>query len=212
VGILEISLTIWAWYRGWKIWSLLPVCIGLCLTIFIALVLYDAGLLKIYVRSIFAFLFVDAAVIAALISMIAKVRKKSIIAESETIPYTQTPDSKNQVEAERSKVNEVTVTLPLVKAKLTLPDNGDITISGTIKPIGRSDFEGRVSSTTLRYISRQHFWIRSDMGKYFIEDYQSANGTKLNGVDIKGRGLHLLKTGDKIDVAGILVLIFRVLL
>jgi pSer/pThr/pTyr-binding forkhead associated (FHA) protein len=50
------------------------------------------------------------------------------------------------------------------------------------------------------------------MGKYFIEDYQSANGTKLNGVDIKGRGLHLLKTGDKIDVAGILVLIFRVLL
>jgi hypothetical protein len=215
MGILEIGLTIWAWNRGWKTWSLLPVSIGLCLSIFTALVLHDSGVFSIYAPSIGAFIFIDAAIIAVLIFMITKTRRKSNVTGNETDPNPSSVSSSNhQEETDKFKVNNrnVTVSLPLVQAKLTLPNDGDIIINGTIRPIGRGNFEGRISSTALRYVSRQHFWIRSDKGKYFIEDYQSANGTKLNGVDIKGKGLYLLNDGDRIDVAGMVVLIFKVLL
>jgi hypothetical protein len=215
MGIIEIGLTIWAWHRGWKTWALLPVGIGLCLSILLALVLHDAGVFKIYTTSIGSFIFIDVAVIATLIFMVAKAGKESNIDSGASGPDSFLfPRGKSNGEAVKSgiSIKNITVSLPLGRAKLVLPNGSDIILNGTIRPIGRDDFKGRISSTALRYVSRQHFWIRSDKGKHFIEDYQSANGTKLNGVDIKGKGLHLLNDGDKIDVAGMVVLIYKVFL
>ena len=203
MGILEIGLTIWAWKQGWKTWALLPALIGVYLLIFIALVLYDSGAFKIYAPNISGFIFVDAVVITALIVMIAIPKEKSNIGNTTSFIG----------EAARPRVTNknMTVSLPTVMAKLTLPNDGDIIINNCIKSIGRDDFVGLVPSSTLRYISRQHCWIRSDKGKYFIEDYHSANGTKINGINIRGKGLHSLNDGDKIDIAGIVVLTFWIL-
>ena len=215
MGILEIGLTIWAWHRGWKAWALLPLGIGLCLLILIALILQDAGMFKIYAPGIGAFIFIDGAIVAVLIFMVAKAKEKSNITGSTTgLDPFLAHSGACQRGADESGVNikNATVSLPITKAKLTLPNNADIALNGIIRPIGRGDFEGQISSSTLRYISRQHFWIRSDRGKYFLEDYQSTNGTRLNGIAIKGKGLHLLNDGDKIEISGIVVLIFKVLL
>ena len=215
MGILEIGLTIWAWHRGWKAWALLPLGIGLCLLILIALILQDAGVFKIYAPGIGAFIFVDGAILTALIFMVAKAKEKSNITGSAVSPDPLPAHSGVcQREADESRVNtkNATVSLPITRAKLTLPNNAEITLNGIVRPIGRDDLEGQVSLTALRYISRQHFWIRSDKGKYFLEDYQSTNGTKLYGIDIKGKGLHLLNDGDRIEIAGIVILIFNVLL
>ena len=214
MGILEIGLTIWAWYRGWKTWALLPVGIGLCLSIFLVMVLYDTSVFKIYAPSVWGFIFIDTTVIATLVFMIVKARRNSNIDRVISgDSYLKAAFGRYQREAEKSIVSNksVTVSLPPVRAKLILPNNTDITINGAIRTVGRNDFDRQIPSTALRYISRQHFWIRSDKGKYFIEDYQSANGTKLNGVDIRGKGLHPLNDEDRIDIAGLIVIVFRIL-
>jgi hypothetical protein len=202
MGILEIGLTVWAWNRGWKTWALLPSGIGLCLSILIALILHDAGALKIYVSSIGAFIFIDVVAVAALIFMVIQPKRITDIDGGR-----KTADS---VQSHEASNKNVTVSLSPAKAKLITRDNKEVSISESIRPIGRADFQGLIPSSELRYISSQHFWIRTDKGKYFIEDYQSTNGTRLNRVDIKGTGLHSIKNGDKIDIAGILVVNFKV--
>ena len=91
-----------------------------------------------------------------------------------------------------------------------LPDNSKIAIENSVKVIGRSDLEKVFSPDNLKYVSRRHFIINSEGGKYYIEDLNSANGTKVNGIDIKGKGKQEIKDGDKIDLANTVVLTFRV--
>ena len=91
-----------------------------------------------------------------------------------------------------------------------LPDNSKIAIENSVKIIGRSDLEKVFSPDNLKYVSRRHFIINSEGGKYYIEDLNSANGTKVNGIDIKGKGKQEIKDGDKIDLANTVVLTFRV--
>lgn len=47
-------------------------------------------------------------------------------------------------------------------------------------------------------LSRQHFCVKAEQEKYIIADMKSTNGTKLNGIPLKGR--QILKTGDKIRI------------
>jgi pSer/pThr/pTyr-binding forkhead associated (FHA) protein len=59
-------------------------------------------------------------------------------------------------------------------------------------------------------MSRQHFNVRYENGEYFINDHASANGTNINGIDIKGKGWQELKDGDRIDVSGIVTLTYKI--
>lgn len=95
-------------------------------------------------------------------------------------------------------------------AKLILPSNIEISLSDGIRSIGRGDLVRAVSADDLGYISRQHFEVGFANGQYYIEDLNSLNGTKLNGVEIKSEGKHTLKDGDKIEVAAVVALIFKI--
>ena len=104
-------------------------------------------------------------------------------------------------------------TTPTVRAsygKLALADNTEIQLTGPTTDIGRDNFSKLASEDTLNYVSRQHCRISTGEGKYFIEDLQSANGTKVNGVNIAGKGKQELNDGDRIDLADVVSLTFRV--
>jgi len=68
---------------------------------------------------------------------------------------------------------------------------------------GRQDF---LDLDVAEYISRQHFALKYDGGTLYIADLGSRNGTKLNGVDIRGKGWIPLKPGDVIEVANVITL------
>jgi hypothetical protein len=96
-------------------------------------------------------------------------------------------------------------TTPVVEAaaaKLSLPGGNDILLAGNARAFGRRDFEDFMPSSQVSYISRQHINIWSEDGQYYIEDRSSTNGTRVNGMDIKGTGRHALADGDAIELAG----------
>jgi len=97
-----------------------------------------------------------------------------------------------------------------VRAKLILPGNIEISLADGARSIGRKDLARVVSANELGYISQQHFEAGLANGQYYIEDLNSLNGTKLNGVEIKGQGKHTLKDGGQIAVAEVITLIFRI--
>ena len=49
-------------------------------------------------------------------------------------------------------------------------------------------------------VSRAHGRIWQEAGSYWIEDLKSKWGTRLNGLEIKGRGRQQLHVGDRVDV------------
>jgi pSer/pThr/pTyr-binding forkhead associated (FHA) protein len=104
------------------------------------------------------------------------------------------------------------VTTPAVEAaaaKLSLPNGNDILLAGNARSFGRHDFEEFMPSAQVSYISRQHINIWSENGQYYIEDRSSTNGTRVNGMDIKGTGRHALADGDVIELAGKLSINFQ---
>jgi hypothetical protein len=93
-----------------------------------------------------------------------------------------------------------------VLAELVLPNSNKIKIKEYEKEriFGRANFQGAISSDDLPFISKEHFQIiKMDDGLY-IEDMESANGTKLNGEEIKGSGKKKLNNGDEILIADVL--------
>ena len=97
-----------------------------------------------------------------------------------------------------------------VRAKLILPGNIVISLGDGARPIGRGDLSRVVSAHDLGYISRRHFEAGFANGQYYIEDLNSLNGTKLDGIEIRGQGKQSLKDGGQIAVAEVISLIFRV--
>ena len=97
----------------------------------------------------------------------------------------------------------------VARGRLVFPDNSEILLTEAVRSIGRDDLKNAVSPDASKYISRQHFLIRNDAGRYFIEDLNTSNGTKINGVDIGGKGIYELGDGDRIDVATVVQLTFR---
>jgi len=96
------------------------------------------------------------------------------------------------------------------KAKLILQDNSEICIRDTSTAIGRSDFETTLPLKDLLFITKgKHILISYEEGKYYIEDLKSSNGTKLNDVDIKGKGKFELHNGDKVRIAEVVNLTFK---
>jgi pSer/pThr/pTyr-binding forkhead associated (FHA) protein len=94
-------------------------------------------------------------------------------------------------------------------ASLQLPDGTTMPLKGTVI-LGRADLAKFASQAEAGWISRQHLTLLQNTdGKFFIEDSGSANGTKLNNVDIKQKGRQELKDGDTINVADAVKLQFR---
>lgn len=96
-----------------------------------------------------------------------------------------------------------------ILAILILPNNNEIKITEFEKVFGREDFLGAIPSDDLQFVGRNHFKIlKMDDGVY-IEDLDSANGTKLDKKVIKGKGQHKLEDGAKIKVADVLDLEYK---
>jgi len=97
-----------------------------------------------------------------------------------------------------------------VRASLKLPDNRELSLDIQARWIGRDDLNGIVSENGVKYVSRRHLVISFENGQYYVEDQDSANGTRLNGAEIRGKGKFELNNGDLIEVAEVITLIFRV--
>ena len=101
--------------------------------------------------------------------------------------------------------------LPIVQpvARLVLPTMKEIEVTDTEKSIGRADFLEDIPPDDVRFLSRIHFRIMFENGRYYILDEGSANGTKLNGVQIKGQGKKELNENDEIFLADTVRLRFQ---
>jgi hypothetical protein len=95
-------------------------------------------------------------------------------------------------------------------ASFTLAGGGEIPLSGSARSYGRNDFKSLTSSEKSSLLSRQHLLINYDNGRYYIEDRDSTNGTKVNGTEIRGSGKRALKDGDVIDLADEIKMNFKI--
>ena len=87
-------------------------------------------------------------------------------------------------------------------AMLELSNGLMIRLGGESEIIGRAQVARSLGLDELGAISRQHFRISFEDGRPFIEDMGSANGTTVNGLDIRGAGPVELHDGDAIKMAG----------
>ena len=87
---------------------------------------------------------------------------------------------------------------------------GVLEISDVTRTFGRQDFARNLPEEEYKYISRNHFTIAREDDRFYVQDDGSMNGTKLNGVEIKGAGKKELKDNDKILVADVVELGFAV--
>jgi hypothetical protein len=87
-------------------------------------------------------------------------------------------------------------------AILELSNGLRIRLSSTSEIIGRAQVARSLGLDELGAISRQHFKITFEDEQLFIEDIGSANGTTVNGRDIRGAGPVVLQDGDVIEMAG----------
>lgn len=94
--------------------------------------------------------------------------------------------------------------------RLRLYGGGEIYLTTESRWLGRDSLSGMVPERDLRYVSREHLIIGFEDGQYYIEDRNSTNGTRLNGVQIRGKGKHRLHHGDQIQLADAVTLIFEV--
>jgi len=93
--------------------------------------------------------------------------------------------------------------------RLQLPNNYIVQINTPHAVFGREFFlKLGVSPEVAKYISRNHFVIYTERGRFYIQDVGSKNGTWLNGRPIKGLNPQPLKHGDVITVAQVLSLRF----
>ena len=82
-----------------------------------------------------------------------------------------------------------------------LPSKREILITRNMRTFGRKDFEKDVSDDEkLLLISRNHFVITRGGNEFYIEDLNSTRGTKLNGIEIKGKGRQKLNAGSEITL------------
>ena len=158
------------------------------------------GLLAIAAISIFILLFTRprkaAAVQSAASQSSSATQPASATVAAATTPATETTPSTTSV-------------IEAIPARLATPDGSEIILAGNNRSFGRHDFEKFMPADKVSYISRQHINIWYEDKQYYIEDRSSTNGTRVNGVEIKGSGRHALQDGDAIDLGGKLTITFK---
>lgn len=93
---------------------------------------------------------------------------------------------------------------------LVLPNGMEVQVPEEHRVMGRGDLARALGLDELGLISREHFTIMYSDDRFFIEDMKSANGTRLNGIDIRGKGATILNDGDIIELSGVARVKFRV--
>jgi hypothetical protein len=146
--------------------------------------------------------------IAILVSLIIYRRRAAAGSDAIDVTLLTGEDEETEPDSIASAVKEdeaVAVNAP--RAKLSLPNGADIRFAGN-KSIGRSELSRALEIDRLGLISRKHFAVSYKEDQYFIEDLGSANGTRLNGEDISGKGPVELKDNDVIEPAATLKIKF----
>jgi hypothetical protein len=228
--IIAVILTVIAAFRGWKGWAVLPVVItygGSFLTGIIigstAASITEAKTTINSLQNVFLIAEVVEIIILTIMSIVGRKKKTTVIPNYPVNPVLQAIPSNTDYPNILSSVTAdivppannqpptavVSPTVVYRGSRLVSPDGNNIMLTESTKALGRNDFERMVPSNSLNLISRQHYYIKYESGKYYIDDYASANGTKLNSIDIKGKGWQELKDGDKITIAGVLDMIYK---
>jgi hypothetical protein len=151
-----------------------------------------------------ALLAVAAVIIAALLA-----RKPAKVATSQASAAHTAVTSPAEATMPAGTAPAVTSIVEIPPAKLSMPDGSEILLAGNSRAFGRHDFDKFLPQDSVSYISRQHINIWFENDRYFIEDRSSTNGTRLNGMEIKGTGRHALEDGDTIDLADKLKINFK---
>jgi len=82
-----------------------------------------------------------------------------------------------------------------------LPSKREILMTRNMRTFGRKDFKKDISDDeNLLLISRNHFRITRSGNEFYVEDLNSTRGTKLNGIEIKGKGRQKLNAGSEITL------------
>ena len=103
------------------------------------------------------------------------------------------------------------VSLAVPGAAIVLPNGVELKVIGSGRIIGRGDLARALDLDILGLVSRRHFAVKAEGAQFYIEDLNSANGTRVNGLDISGKGAVSLNADDTIEPAGAIQLTFRVL-
>jgi len=105
-----------------------------------------------------------------------------------------------------NKLNESTQ-----KGVLVLPDNSKIMIDESHRLVGRVDLR-KFSNNDPSAISRGHFTVYAENGKYYLHDgttnvqeKSSGNHTYLNGEDITKKGRTEITDNSSIQVSDVLI-------
>jgi hypothetical protein len=151
-----------------------------------------------------ALLAVAAVIIAALL-----VRKPAKVATSQASTTRAAGTSPAGATMPAGTAPAVTSVVEIPPAKLSMPDGSEILLAGNSRSFGRHDFDKFLPQDSVSYISRQHINIWYENDQYYIEDRSSTNGTRVNGMEIKGTGRHALENEDTIDLADKLKISFK---
>lgn len=92
---------------------------------------------------------------------------------------------------------------------LMFPDGSRVSITSS-RVLGREDFRGFASEQDMNLVSREQLRVTEQTGLFWVEDgvdgKWSANGTTLNGQDLRGQRPMPMRDGDTVGVAGVLSL------
>ncbi|MGA2157758.1 MAG: FHA domain-containing protein [Dehalococcoidia bacterium] len=147
---------------------------------------------------------VAAVIIAALVA-----RKPAKVATSQASATRAAGTSQIEPTMPAGTAPAITSIVEVPPAKLTMPDGSEILLLGNSRSFGRHDFDKFLPQDSVSYISRQHINIWYENDRYYIEDRSSTNGTRVNGMEIKGTGRRALDDGDTIDLADKLTISFK---
>lgn len=107
--------------------------------------------------------------------------------------------------AKLSAAAQIQATTPAMPtSKLILPQGDEIAITSYPRAFGRADF-ARIEKS--EYVSRKHFEVSMENGKYYLADTGSTNGTSLNKTKLTSKSE--LKDGDQIELGGVITLTFK---
>jgi hypothetical protein len=113
----------------------------------------------------------------------------------------------------KSKILKTTMTHKPNKngdfAKLILPNNNNIVITGAERIMGREDFLGIVPTDKLLFIGKNHFKITNMENGFYIEDLDTKNGTFVNNDKLQAFKKRKLHEGDEIVIANLHIKYFE---
>lgn len=93
-------------------------------------------------------------------------------------------------------------------AYLELPNGQRIPITLSSQEFGRNELASYLPPGQVSYLSRRHFRVFQQGGRWFVEDLGSTNGTLVDGRQIKGSGPVEIRDGSTISPAGVVMLRF----